>query len=408
MRRTFATALILCATACAAMLQAAEQPRMDRVTTLLTAGREPVRIVCFGDSVTGVYYHTGGRRAWCDMLGLALQKIYPQAKVAMFNAGISGNTTAAALQRIDRDVLAHRPHLVVVMFGLNDIVRGGPAQYRANLRTIVDRCQNADAAVVLCTPNSVYPNAARPPAVVAEFAQIAREVAREKAVPLADCFRAYDALHAQDLTEWQICMSEDIHPSMAGHKLMAETMAATISGQTASLRDVPPPDDALRFTLQRLKAGQPVRVIAMPPYDRIVKDALLELFPNAQVDVTPWPATGTSLAAIMNWGKENVRLRKPHLVVLAVPAAADAPDEETFIRQYHWICSWSVAFGAAEWDLLPILPNVTGPVATQDAARAALARRIIAAVDVQFIDRAAADARPARQIVLDWIRRQMH
>ncbi len=30
---------------------------------------KPVRVVCFGDSVTGVYYHTGSRRAYTDMLG---------------------------------------------------------------------------------------------------------------------------------------------------------------------------------------------------------------------------------------------------------------------------------------------------------------------------------------------------
>jgi hypothetical protein len=37
----------------------------------LKAG-EPVKIVCLGDSVTGIYYHTGGRRAYPEMLGLAL------------------------------------------------------------------------------------------------------------------------------------------------------------------------------------------------------------------------------------------------------------------------------------------------------------------------------------------------
>jgi len=34
---------------------------------------EPLKIVCFGDSVTGVYYHTGGRRAWPELLQLVLQ-----------------------------------------------------------------------------------------------------------------------------------------------------------------------------------------------------------------------------------------------------------------------------------------------------------------------------------------------
>src|SRR2546425_276963 len=80
------------------------------VVSKLQSG-DPVRIVCFGDSVTGLYYHTGGRRAYTDMLGLALRQAYAKADVTMLNAGISGNTTRDALTRIDRDILEHRPTL---------------------------------------------------------------------------------------------------------------------------------------------------------------------------------------------------------------------------------------------------------------------------------------------------------
>ncbi len=93
-----------------------------KIRRKLLAG-EATRVVCFGDSVTGVYYHTGSRRAYTDMLGVALRQIAPSAKVEMLNAGISGNTTENALARIDRDVISHRPDLVTVMFGLNDMTR---------------------------------------------------------------------------------------------------------------------------------------------------------------------------------------------------------------------------------------------------------------------------------------------
>jgi len=49
--------------------QEGNQPTLAGVVKLLESGSAPVRIVGFGDSITGVYYHTGGRRAWCDMLG---------------------------------------------------------------------------------------------------------------------------------------------------------------------------------------------------------------------------------------------------------------------------------------------------------------------------------------------------
>ncbi len=115
------------------VLQRAIGPEL-KLRRKLLAG-ESVRVVCFGDSVTGVYYHTGSRRAYTDMLGIALRQFAPQAKVEMINAGISGNTTENALARIDRDVIAHRPDLVTVMFGLNDMARVPLDVYRENLKT---------------------------------------------------------------------------------------------------------------------------------------------------------------------------------------------------------------------------------------------------------------------------------
>jgi hypothetical protein len=97
---------------------ASAAPQTER---LLSAGAGDVRIVCFGDSITGIYYHTGGLRAWPELLELALRQEFPKAAVKVFNAGISGNTSTAALARMQRDVLDRQPHLVVAMFGMNDI-----------------------------------------------------------------------------------------------------------------------------------------------------------------------------------------------------------------------------------------------------------------------------------------------
>lgn len=386
---------------------AADAPNLAQVTAMLEAGQEPVRIVCFGDSVTGVYYHTGGRRAWTDMLGIALHKAYPKAKLEMFNAGISGNNTVAALARIDRDVLARKPQLAVVMFGLNDVVNGDRAAYRENLKQIVDRCRKAGTAVVLCTPNSVEPNGPRPVAVVAEYAGIARDVAKECGTPVADCFAAFEAVRTGNRTDWLVMMSDEIHPSIEGHRLYAETAAEAISGRKISLADVRPPHDSLHFTLKRLKAGEPIHVIAMPPYDRWIGEVLKELFPGAKVNVTVWPTEGKTLGDIMQWGELNVRKLKPNLVVVAVPAGARAPDDESFIRQYHWVVSWAASFGNSEWDLLPILPDVTAPVSEAELPRVDLARRIIAGSDGEYVKRKENDQRPARDVLKDWIQQHI-
>ncbi|HJN19296.1 MAG TPA: SGNH/GDSL hydrolase family protein [Armatimonadota bacterium] len=181
------TALIaVCVLACAARADDAV-PMTPKTAALLENGQEPVTVACFGDSITGVYYHTGGVRAYTDMLGIALKRIYPQGEISMVNAGISGNTTAAGLQRIERDVLSRNPQLVTIMFGMNDVTGTPAGAYRANLESIVEQCRGVGAEVVLCTPNSVYPeDAGRPMDKLGAFAQTVRDLGAELGVPVAD------------------------------------------------------------------------------------------------------------------------------------------------------------------------------------------------------------------------------
>ena len=402
--------LLVVALACLAFshkcgAEAQEAPRLADVVASLESGETAVRVVCFGDSITGVYYHTGGRRAWCDMLGIAIGKIYPKAQIQMINAGISGHTTSQGLARMEKDVIAHKPQLVVVMFGMNDVVRTEPKAFESNLRTIVTRARASGAVVVLCTPNSVYPNETRPMARLAEFADTVRDVAGDLSVRLADCFAAYEDVRREDVTRWRLLMSETIHPGMNGHKLFAEVIAESISGQRVSLSGEEPPADALWFTLKRLGEKQPLDVIAMPPFDRIVPDALRGLFPEAEIRVTTWPVEGQSLAAIEQWGR-GIRKQRPHLVVVAVPADREAEDEETFIRLYNWVLNWSVDFGRVQWDLVPILPSVARTLTDEERQREELARRIITGMDTRWVQRPAGDVRPPAEIVSDWIAEQ--
>jgi hypothetical protein len=162
---------------------------------------------------------------------------------------------------------------------------------------------------------------------------------------------------------------------MNGHKLFAEVIAQTVSGRRISLADVLPPGDRLHFTLQRLRASQPVKVVAMPPYDTIVPAALRKLFPNAQIEITPWPTEGRTLAQLEQWAK-SLRGQPPHLVVVAVPATAKANDEDTFLQSYAWVLNYSIAFGQLAWDRVVILPTVTGPLAADQKRWQDLARRL--------------------------------
>lgn len=366
---------------------------------------EAVRVVCFGDSVTGVYYHTGSRRAYADMLQIALTRIAPDSQVEVINAGISGHTTADALNRIERDVLAHKPDLVTVMFGLNDMVRVPLEDYRANIETIVERCRDIGADLVLATPNNVINSDSRPTAKLIDYCDVVREVARQQNVRLCDCYREFDAFRAHDHFDWRLLMSDAIHPNMDGHEQIARQLARAITDKRISLADVAAPQPAITHTLSLLGQGNPIRVLAMPPFDTLIEPALKEISPDADVQVTSWPTAGTTLAEIEADAKARVRSQKPDLVLIAVPRAAGAADDEAYANSYAWIMNWSLNFGAPTWDCVVVHPTVFEPENT-DGGHDDLIRRLVAAQDLSLIDRKDGNADDPETILANWLQQQ--
>lgn len=369
---------------------------------VLEFGDQPRTIVCLGDSVTGVYYHTGGRRAYPEMLEVAIQRAIPQAKVRVINAGISGHTTTDGLARLDRDVLQHQPDLVTISFGLNDMTRLSEEQYRQNLETLVARCRAAQARVVLCTPNSVITTSGRPLEKLKRYCDLIHSTAQSLNLPVCDQFAAGEALRASDAWAFRCTLSDEIHPNMDGHKRMAEELCRTITGKSVSLADVGPLPPALVKTKLTLEGGKPVRVLAMPPFDGLIGSALKEWSPHARTDVTTWPTEGKTLAELEQAAKQTVRAMKPDLVIIAVPSAVNAAADEEFVRSYSWIMNWSLSFGQQEWDCLVVHPSVTAPGTPHP--RAALIRQLVKAQDLKLIDRAAGDDRSAESIFAAAIR----
>jgi lysophospholipase L1-like esterase/predicted esterase len=365
---------------------------------VLAFGEKPIKIVCLGDSVTGVYYHTGGRRAFPEMLEVAIKQAMPNAAAKVINAGISGHSTTEGLARLETDVLAHKPDLVTISFGLNDVARGSEEAFSENLKTLVTKCREAKANVVLCTPNSVLTTSARPIENVSHYSQIIRLVASELDVPVCDQFTDGEALKAKDAWAFRTILSDEIHPNMAGHKLMAEGLCRTITGKETSLAKVGPIAPALVRTRALVEAGKPVKVLAMSPLDKIIATALQAIDPKATVEVIPWIVDGKSLVDLESEAQKTVRAMKPDLVVLAIPPSATAEGDEAFFRAYSWTMNWSLSFGLQEWDVVVVHPDVAVPDAP--SPRADLIRQLVASQDLPLIDRPADDKATSEEIFI--------
>jgi acyl-CoA thioesterase-1 len=114
--------------------------RSDVPTAARPTGGE--HIIAFGDSLVAGRGASAGR----DFPSVLSQRL----GTPIINAGRNGDTTARALARLDRDVLARNPRIVIVLLGGNDFLRRVPVEETfQNLESIVVQIRQRGAAVVL-------------------------------------------------------------------------------------------------------------------------------------------------------------------------------------------------------------------------------------------------------------------
>ncbi|HXE01840.1 MAG TPA: arylesterase [Hyphomicrobium sp.] len=107
---------------------------------------KPITLVAFGDSLTAGY-GVKTNDSFAAQLQMALQA--KGHKVEIVNAGVSGDTTAGGLERLDWS-LQPKPDGVILELGANDALRGiDPKETRANLDKMLAILKSKDVDVLL-------------------------------------------------------------------------------------------------------------------------------------------------------------------------------------------------------------------------------------------------------------------
>jgi acyl-CoA thioesterase I len=169
-------------------------------------------IVALGDSLTAGL-GVGADEAYPALLQARLRREGFEYRVV--NAGVSGDTSAGGLRRIDW-ALRLSPAVVIVALGANDGLRGQPPEtLRDNLTRIIERARAAGARVLLAgmrVPPNYGDDYAR------AFAGVYPAVAKATGVPLAPFL--LDGVAGNP----RLNQADGIHPTAEGQRRIAERL----------------------------------------------------------------------------------------------------------------------------------------------------------------------------------------
>jgi len=189
-----------------------------------------MKIVLFGDSLTA--RHEGLKK---PMINAHLEPHFPEHQIR--NKGVSGDTTNDAMKRLQKDVLAEQPDLVVIQFGSNDSSahKHVPREmYKANLEQMVKAIGAERCILVTPPPVDEDKQTQRSNQVIEAYGEALKEVVEEFGTGFADLYNAFiqhpdmkSALRGQD--------DDGLHYGKAGYQVVEETLVPVITQRLQTL-----------------------------------------------------------------------------------------------------------------------------------------------------------------------------
>ncbi len=225
--------VMACATPTRGEKPAGEPASLTYFHSKLRDGSSRFTVVCLGDSNTEVNWTSEGSLNWVGLLSAGLFESGSVGRHRVINAGVSGHTFADGLDRLDRDVLAFDPDLVIISFGTNDVNAGAsPKQIEQRLSEMIRRIREfGPASLLVRTPVPFYNESAESPGwekspELAAIVEAIRKTARRENVAIVDHYSSWP----EDLSAEEVArhMYNRLHPNGAGHARFYRELAPVL------------------------------------------------------------------------------------------------------------------------------------------------------------------------------------
>lgn len=187
-----------------------------------------MKVVCLGDSLTAGY-GVRTEECWVSLLADMTMSIWA-------NAGVTGDSTGGMLARLNHILLSQSPDAVLIMGGVNDILAAGSWECaKPNVTAMVHQCAACGVRPVIGTPIPPHAEAARGRSSLLGLSAAAEKTrsyiewlrlfSGEFKLRMVDFAAAFD-VYSRECGWSRAYFPDGLHPSVAGHRVMAEAAAA--------------------------------------------------------------------------------------------------------------------------------------------------------------------------------------
>jgi lysophospholipase L1-like esterase len=192
------------------------------------------KVLFFGDSITEAGVNPGG---YITKIGQLVAKDGLTGQYDLVGAGISGNKVYDLFLRMEEDVLAKSPDVVVIYVGVNDVWHkqssgtGTDAdKFEKFYAAILKKLQAKNIKVIMCTPAVIgertdFSN--QLDGDLNKYSAIIRSLSEKNKLPLVDLRKAfldYNIKFNTENKESGILTTDRVHLNEQGNKLVAEEM----------------------------------------------------------------------------------------------------------------------------------------------------------------------------------------
>jgi lysophospholipase L1-like esterase len=199
------------------------------------------KVVFFGDSITQAGVDSGG---YITVLRQLLEKKGLKDSYELVGSGIGGNKVYDLYLRMEEDVLAKNPDIVIIWVGVNDVWHkrtfgtGTDADkfekfYHAIIKKLTDR----NIKVMICTPTTIgektdFSN--QLDGDLNQYSTIIRQIGAADKVPVIDLRKAfldYNLTNNKENKDRDVLTSDGVHLNARGNQFVADKMYEALTGK---------------------------------------------------------------------------------------------------------------------------------------------------------------------------------